>query len=86
MAHLYILQSKTRNRYYIGSTNDLLSRIKKHNEGAVKTTKGFLPVNLVFAQECETFAQARGLENRLKRYKRKDFIDKIVKDQKIRGS
>ncbi|WP_412466210.1 GIY-YIG nuclease family protein [Pedobacter sp. KLB.chiD] len=31
MFYTYILYSKTRNKYYVGSTNDLTNRLKKHN-------------------------------------------------------
>ena len=35
--------SKTQNRYYTGMTNDLRSRLQKHNAGDVPHTSKFAP-------------------------------------------
>jgi len=48
MAYVYILQSENNGKYYIGSTNDLEKRVKKHKEGGVRFTSGILPVKLVY--------------------------------------
>ena len=39
---------------------------------------------LVFAQKYETLAQARTVERKLKRLKRKDYIEKIICDKYIK--
>ena len=83
---VYILRSLKSNRFYIGSAADVDKRIDEHNRGRVKSTKAFIPFELVFKQEYETYTQARSVEVRLKKYKRKDFLDKIVKDGIIKKS
>ncbi|WP_083852701.1 GIY-YIG nuclease family protein [Pedobacter arcticus] len=35
----YILQSEKSGRFYIGHTQDLIERLKRHNSGMVKATK-----------------------------------------------
>ena len=48
MYYTYILQSEKDKKLYIGSTSDLRNRFKQHNEGKVFSTKGRLPLSLIF--------------------------------------
>jgi len=44
MTYVYILQTiKTPERHYIGVTDDLRARLKKHNAGSVSHTSNFRP-------------------------------------------
>ena len=86
MAYVYILKSDSKQRYYIGCTGSLLRRLNEHRHGKVSSTKSLLPVKLVFQQHCLTFSEARTLESRLKRFKRKDFLEKIIKEGKVKSS
>ena len=49
--YVYILQSVTSGKYYIGSTNDLEERLKRHNEGRSKYTKNKGPWEIVYKEE-----------------------------------
>ena len=80
MAYVYILKSKKNNKYYIGSTNNYKKRIRQHVLGNVAFTKNIRPFKMVLLQEYLTITEARKIENKLKRLKRKDYIDKIVKE------
>jgi len=81
---VYILQGLRDGRFYIGSTSNLNSRMKHHYGGFTPSTKRFGEVSLVLAQEFPTLKEARFIERRLKRLKRRDYLEKIVKDGKIR--
>ena len=83
MAFVYILKSEKNKRYYIGSTINLYSRLKEHNSGKSKYTSLSKPFKLVFNQEYKTLIEARKIEYKLKRFKNRAILDKIVKDQKI---
>lgn len=83
MAFVYILQSETSKRFYIGSTTNLAKRIEQHRKGQNKSTKPMLPVSLVFVSKVETNEIARKIEGRLKKLKRRDYIEKIIKSGKI---
>lgn len=48
MHYTYVLLSLIDNKFYIGSSTDLKRRIKEHKNGEVFSTKGRLPVRLVF--------------------------------------
>jgi len=83
MAYIYILKSRG-GRFYIGSTTNLKERLKHHFGGFTPSTKRFGYVELVFSQEYPTLQEARMIEKKLKNLKRKDYIEKIVKEGKIR--
>ena len=82
---VYILRLDNGN-YYIGSTNSLERRIGEHKGGREKYTSKFLPIDLVFSQEYESLKMARNIERKLKKLKRKDIIERIISDGKIRMS
>ena len=53
-------------KIYIGSTNDLIKRVKKHNSGDTKYLVGRLPIKLDFYISTKTEQKARELEKYLK--------------------
>lgn len=81
--YLYILQSLKNKSYYIGSTSNIMVRLKQHNSGAVKATKYKKPYRLVFQQEFDSYAAALHAEKRVKGWKRKDYVEKIIKSGKL---
>ena len=83
LGYVYILQSLTNNRFYIGSTNDLNRRLKEHNAGKSTYTSFTVPFRLVFSQSFENLPLARKVEYWLKSQKDKDFIKRIIIEGKI---
>lgn len=71
-------------KYYVGSTNNLVRRLKQHRCGNTKTTKRLRCNKLIFKQEFESLTLARKVERKIKFWKRKDYIEKIIKDGKIK--
>lgn len=61
-------------------TFNINQRIQSHNSGLVKATKYKRPYKLVFSQQFDNALVAHKMELRIKKWKRRDFIDKIVKD------
>lgn len=80
MAYVYILESLRDGRYYIGSTKDISQRLKHHQDGYTPSTKRFGGIRLVFQQSYKSLNEARAMEAKLKKFKRKDFITKIIND------
>jgi len=80
MAYVYILESLRDGRYYIGSTIDLGKRLRHHIKGFTPSTKKFGKIRLVFRQKYSTLKEARFIERKLKRMKRKDYLRKIIKE------
>ncbi|MCH7724156.1 MAG: GIY-YIG nuclease family protein [Bacteroidetes bacterium] len=58
MFYAYILKSLKDNTYYYGSTSNTSSRLKSHNAGRVKYTKGRRPWKLHYFEEFATRAEA----------------------------
>ncbi len=83
MYHLYILQSEKNGRYYIGSTSNLVRRLSEHNSGKTLSLRFLLPLKLVFSQKYPSLIHARAMEQKLKKFKNKDILERIIKDKKI---
>jgi putative endonuclease len=77
---VYILERCKNGEYYIGSAKDVDLRLKQHNAGYVKATKNKRPYKIVFFQEFETEEIAEKIEKKLKKMKRRDYLEKIVGD------
>jgi putative endonuclease len=58
MFYTYILKSLKDGRFYYGSTSDLEKRLKYHNSGQVKSTKGRRPLVLHYQETFETKQEA----------------------------
>ena len=58
MYYSYILKSKKDNSYYYGSTDDIPKRIKEHNAGKVRYTKGHRPYVYHFSEVFNTRSEA----------------------------
>ena len=67
--YTYVLQSEKNSQLYIGQTNDLEDRIKRHNENRNLATKGKGPWKILFSKQFETRVEAVELESKLKSWK-----------------
>ena len=84
MGIVYILQSSASGKYYIGSTNDIDRRISQHKHGHTLSTKRLGDFKLVFHQEFPSLIIARKVERKIKKWKRRDYIDRIVQEGQIK--
>lgn len=66
MYHVYLLRSRTKEIFYIGYSNDIEARLKKHNAGLVNYTNKFLPWDLVYYESYLSQEDAKIREKRLK--------------------
>lgn len=55
-------------------------RLSHHKRGFTPSTKRLGELDLVFSQKYATLKEARSVERKLKKLKRKDYIEKIIKD------
>jgi len=81
MYYIYILKSFSSGRFYIGQTNNLEQRLKRHNENRVKSTRNRGPWKLVYQDKFETRSEAVIRERYLKSMKSKLFIEKLIANQ-----
>ncbi len=69
MYYVYILKSKKDNGLYIGSTSNLKERLRKHNDGKVKSTSYRRPLELIYYEAYKNKEIIRKREKLLKRGK-----------------
>jgi putative endonuclease len=75
---VYILQSESTSRYYIGSTNDLDRRLSEHVRGHSLATRGRGPWKVVYTEPCESLRKARHRELEIKRWKSVKLIEVLI--------
>ncbi|HEX5430251.1 MAG TPA: GIY-YIG nuclease family protein [Patescibacteria group bacterium] len=66
MHFVYLLQSLKDNGFYIGYTEDVMSRLNLHNPGKVKSTSSRLPLKLIYFEAYPDKAAALNREQKLK--------------------
>jgi putative endonuclease len=81
MHFCYILHSAKLNRYYIGETPNVESRLLYHNNAELNTnsTKAGIPWELKLVMRCNDRAHALKVEKHIKRMKSKVFIENLFK-------
>ena len=77
--YVYILQSIKDETYYVGSTQDLESRLQRHNQGRVAYTRPKRPWKLVYHESHHDRSRAVKRENEIKGHKRRTFIEALIK-------
>ena len=71
-------------KFYVGSTSDIERRIKQHSSNHTQTTRNMKKPMLVLSQEYANLKTARSIERRIEKLKRKDYIEKMVKEGHIK--
>ena len=78
MYHLYILYSKSLDRYYIGQTKQVEKRLIKHNKGHSRATKTGIPWELVFSVSFESKTESLRAEKWLKKMKSREITEQVI--------
>lgn len=79
MFFVYVIRSEKDGRLYKGFTTNLERRLKEHNEGGTKSTKGYIPWELVYFEEANTRSLAREREKYLKSGQGRDYLKEYIK-------
>jgi len=79
MYYTYIIRSLTNSRYYTGSTNDLVDRIRRHQQNRSKATTGKGPWELVYTESFNTRSEAVRKEFDIKRRGARRFLQELNK-------
>ncbi len=75
---MYALISEVDSRIYVGFTFDIDKRVKEHNAGKTKSTKGYRPWNLAYQEEVIGRQKARDTEKYLKSGSGKEWLKSII--------
>ena len=79
MYYTYVLKSEKDGKIYIGWTNNLNDRIKKHNKGLVESTKYRKPFKLIYYEACINKKDAINREKSLKTGFGRAYLKKKIK-------
>ena len=80
---VYILYSFSKDRYYIGYSQDPKERILEHNLGATTSTRPGIPWAIVYEEECEDKTAAIKRENKIKKMKSRKYIENLIKRNSV---
>ena len=75
---VYVLISLKDNATYVGMALNTANRLKEHNSGKTKSTKGFKPWKLIYKEETINRIEARKREIYLKSGVGKEFLKSLV--------
>ena len=79
MSHfVYILKSKSADKYYIGSSLDPEIRLKYHNTIEKGFTSRYRPWEIVYTKEYSSKSEALAAERRIKSWKSKKKVIKLI--------
>ena len=78
MFTVYILQSQSLNRYYVGFTNDPERRLAEHNRKKGKYTDLGIPWQLVYCETYTSKSEAMEREKFIKGKKSRVFIESLI--------
>ena len=76
MYWVYYLRSLINNDLYIGSTENIDNRLKRHNLGRVKSTKAYRPWVLLGFEAYQTRSEAVKKEMFFKQHQQKELLKK----------
>ena len=74
----YILYSENRDRYYIGSTQDIEDRIERHLTSSRGFTSRAKDWELKYCEEFATREEAYARELQIKKWKSRKMIEKLI--------
>ncbi|MEZ5006607.1 MAG: GIY-YIG nuclease family protein [Chitinophagales bacterium] len=78
---VYAISSISRNYIYVGMTQNLEDRFRRHNRGYERTTKPYAPFVLLYSEVCSTIVEARIREKYWKSGTGKERLRKLRLDQ-----
>jgi putative endonuclease len=74
----YILQSEKDGSFYIGSSQDPIDRLKKHNRKHSGYTARKQPWIIVWSKAFATKSEALELESQIKKMKSRSYIEALI--------
>jgi putative endonuclease len=76
--HIVYIKSLIRSRFYIGQTENIDNRLNQHNKGKVKSTRGYLPWEVIYTEKFSARSDACKREQEIKRFKSGILFKKLI--------
>ena len=80
MFYVYFIESKEHGNLYVGYTNDIVKRLKEHNQGLNFSTKPYIPWKCIYYEACLNEEDARRREKYLKSTQGKRLLKSRLKE------
>ena len=80
MYFVYILRSETDGSFYIGYTQNLVTRLESHNQGKTTYSRRKRPWKVVYFETFDNKTEALKREKFLKRQKNRAFYNKLIEN------
>jgi len=78
MVEVYVIESLTDTTWYTGIALNAVKRLKEHNHGKNRFTKGHLPWKIIYTESHPDWTSARVREKYLKTASGKNWLQKIL--------
>ena len=78
MYTVYIIQNDITKKYYVGFTSDIDNRLKHHNSGATKSTRGKGDWKAIYQEFFKIKQEAWLREKQIKNYKGGNAFKKLI--------
>ncbi|MEM6525370.1 MAG: GIY-YIG nuclease family protein, partial [Bacteroidota bacterium] len=85
MWYVYVTQSLKSGIHYVGMSQDVAQRIKHHNVGKSKFTRGHTPWQLIYQEEVGSTTEARKREKYLKSAAGERSLTKLLNGGSLPG-
>jgi len=76
MAFVYVIESLTDKTWYTGIALNVENRLKEHNAGKNRFTKGHRPWKIIYSETHSNWQEARNREKYLKSASGKRWLEK----------
>jgi len=76
---VYVLKSIKKNYHYVWMTNDMEKRLQQHNQWKTKSTKAYLPFEIIYTEIIDDSKQAREREKYFKTWKWREELKRLIK-------
>jgi len=78
MWYLYILKSEKDGIHYVGISKDVSKRLREHNAGRNRFTKGHIPWKVIYTEEYKNSLEARRREKYFKSGAGRRFVKEKI--------
>ncbi|MBB5332473.1 GIY-YIG nuclease family protein [Chryseobacterium koreense] len=78
--YVYVIKSQLNGHLYKGQTENLEKRLSEHNAGRNRSTRPFLPWELVYFEKFETREEAVLREKYFKSGSGREFLKKVLSE------
>lgn len=80
MYYVYVIKSLKDGKLYVGHTNNLIERFRRHNQGLEKATKNRKPFKIIYYEASNIIEDAARRERSLKTGFGRAYLKRRLKD------